>query len=1228
MSALFISHSSADNALAGEVAARLAEMGHRSVFLDFDPALGIPAGRHWEQELYARLRACQAVIVVCSRHSMASAWCFAEITHARAQGKALFPLKTDDAEITPLLRDLQVIDLTSDRAQAWKRLSAGLVSAGLDPTRLFQWDGSRPPYPGLLAFQKADAAVYFGREAAIQSTLETLNRLQRLAGARMLVVLGASGSGKSSLVRAGVVPRVERDPARWIVAEPFRPLGRPFDMLAMALAGLDTEGDVAAWRGLLERSDVDAAWLEIVDRLQRHSGRREASLLVVVDQFEELLVQADDAASVAFLRMLNAVAARPAAPVLMVATLRSDFLGAFQTHPALQGLNYEPLPLAQIALADLAQVIEGPARVAGIELEPGLAAAMAADTVTEDALPLLAFALREMWDRFGTAGRFLLADYRERLGGLQGALARAAEALCNERTLSPLDLARLHAALLQLVRVGAEGRFVRQPRRWDELPAAVFPLLERFVQARLLVARSEDGARVVEVAHEALFRAWDRLVVWLSADREFLLWRERLHSACAEWRRNGEDTTLLLRGPLLAEAQKWEKDRGDEVDGVSHGFIAASVAARAQHQATREQQRRRMTLAAVGAAGFIAVMAGLAAWQWQQRGQQQRLALARELSAEAAQSDDVLRRMDLTLQSLKQAWTPDAHLLLFEDLARLARPVASRWRPQHGAVLAMALSPDGKWLVTAGQGQLQVQSADGTPRDLHSENHHNTINAVAFSEDGRWLAAACAERKVCVYDTVNWTVAKDWPHDGVISALAFSRDGQWLATGSYQSKLVRLHRVPGWEERARIETGVSLVWSLAFHPDGKRIAVAGQDLELWRIDGAKPTKLYRAQGLSGNWTAFSPDGNDLAVGRRLIEKVGPGPDQKIQQLAGSDNGRCGGFARDGSLIAVCTGSSTGLLVWQHGRPSISTTQPVGAIAFSAGRQIIAGGRDGRIVVWDPQGQALRAFSHADPVHAVAFAPDSRWLATASGQGLLRLFDTSSGSERPALQLGGEIAMLGFSADGRWLAAHAERNLWLIDMNEWRVVAPIVHDAPILRAAFDPDSRHVATITQWEGRVTWVERTNASRQLRVWDIASRAERASAFVFAQDPRRGNFSLEIAKADDDSALAARSITRGDAALTERALAWFARAGGPAPAHSWLQAKTAKDVSLYKAAQEVARHAMNADDNEIRFAFGADGRLMASAADKDVRLWQMKPEDLVADACTRLLRGEGCAP
>jgi hypothetical protein len=202
MSAIFLSHSSADNEAADRLRRWLEEQGYRSFFLDFDPEQGIPAGRDWEKELYAQLRTCRAIIVLCSPHSMASTWCFAEITHARALGKAIFPVKIADCPIHSLLTTLQVLDLTAGKRNGLDRLAHGLKASGLDPTDSFDWDGSRPPYPGLLAFDEPDAAVFFGRENEIREGLDTLSQQRSFGGARFLLVLGASGSGKSSLLRA------------------------------------------------------------------------------------------------------------------------------------------------------------------------------------------------------------------------------------------------------------------------------------------------------------------------------------------------------------------------------------------------------------------------------------------------------------------------------------------------------------------------------------------------------------------------------------------------------------------------------------------------------------------------------------------------------------------------------------------------------------------------------------------------------------------------------------------------------------------------------------------------------------------------------------------------------------------------------------------------------------------------------------------------------------------
>src|SRR4051812_19628964 len=161
MSAIFLSHSSSDKRVADTIKTALQGQGHRSLFLDFDPEQGIPAGRDWERTLYTELRGCRAVIVLCSAHSMASPWCFAEITHARALGKALFPLKVSACDIHPLLSSVQVTDLTIETEEGLARLWRGLKAAGLDPADSFDWDSSRAPYPGLLAFEEKDAPIFF-----------------------------------------------------------------------------------------------------------------------------------------------------------------------------------------------------------------------------------------------------------------------------------------------------------------------------------------------------------------------------------------------------------------------------------------------------------------------------------------------------------------------------------------------------------------------------------------------------------------------------------------------------------------------------------------------------------------------------------------------------------------------------------------------------------------------------------------------------------------------------------------------------------------------------------------------------------------------------------------------------------------------------------------------------------------------------------------------------------
>lgn len=552
MSSIFLSHSSQDNAIAEQLKARLEQWGHRSVFLDFDPEDGIPAGRDWEMELYAKLRECRAVIVLCSHVSMASRWCFAEVTHAKALGKEVFPIKLDNAQVDRVLTSVQVIDATAGWDQAYQRLEKGLLAAGLDPKGMFDWDGTRPPYPGLPAFQEEDAAIFFGRDKEIREGQALLNRLRQFGGPRLTLMLGASGSGKSSLMRAGLLPRLKRDP-RWIMVGPFRPLTAPFGELATALhrrfsPSRDVQ-DRIRWNEQDPKPSVDA-FLELLKELREQAGSREATTLLMIDQCEELLTGGANEEGNRFLAFLRAVLDREDKHFLVLVTLRSDFLGSFQDYRSMRGLRVETFPVPQMQMDDFASVIEGPAKIAGLDLGLGLVQAMISDTKTSDALPLLAFALRELWEGFGQDKLLTLEEYRDKdkLGGLDECIARAAEAVLGAKKLSENELSDLRNGFLSMVRVNDRGQHAKQPVLWNDLPASSHDVLERFVTARLLISGGDEKGRTLEVAHEALLRSWPKLKGWIDESGEALREIDHAEEEARRWQQGGDNPQELWLG--------------------------------------------------------------------------------------------------------------------------------------------------------------------------------------------------------------------------------------------------------------------------------------------------------------------------------------------------------------------------------------------------------------------------------------------------------------------------------------------------------------------------------------------------------------------------------------------------------------------------------------------------------------------------------------------------------
>src|SRR5262245_1338925 len=677
MTAIFISHSSADNTAAAEMKRWLEAQGHTSLFLDFDPEAGIKGGSGWEQTLYQKLRQCQAVIALLTPNWLASKWCFAELVQARERGKAIFPVKVQPCDAGGVFGDIQHIDLTAQPEEGYKRLRIGLLERGLDPLDVFDWDPKRLPYPGLLAFQEADAAIFFGRGEEILKTLETLDGLRRQGreAARFGLLLGASGSGKSSLVRAGVLPRLKKKPADWLPVPPFRPQLEPLDELAMALAAAFAgHGRPYDWNAIrtelhtaAARNPVDGlALLTLARELAITSQQPETTVLLTIDQAEELFGYSSPEAAIRFLRLLRAALEAADRQLMAIATLRSDFLGEFQNHPVLQDseyahhFRYQAVPVDPMPLRNFPAIIQGPARLAGLQLDDGLVEVIVQDTGTRDALPLLAFTLRRLYERYGDDGRLTVGEY-ESLGRLEGAIREEAQRVIAEANPSPDELEALHAAFVPtMVRISAEGGYARRRALLATMTQRAVPLLRRFVDARLLVTdRDAQGRETIEVAHEALLRTWPQLSSWLTEDRDKLRLLESIQHAAEEWDQGGRrDDLLVHRNGRLKDAEALLANPRFTIPEASTErayLVACSAAQQAREAAEKEEQERRIRDAeriaeeqrkAANAQKnivrrtrigliVVALVAALAVWQYFKAVRETNVATSRQLAAQS-----------------------------------------------------------------------------------------------------------------------------------------------------------------------------------------------------------------------------------------------------------------------------------------------------------------------------------------------------------------------------------------------------------------------------------------------------------------------------------------------------------------------------------------------------------------------------------------------------------------
>jgi WD40 repeat protein len=1179
----------------------------------------------------------------------------------------VIPLILHPVTLPPRLRLLTSLDAT-DQA-SWPEVIERLSKALQRPIPGL---AAKPPcpYPGIVPFAEGDSERFFGRDKEVQEVLK------RLRLSPFLAIIGPSGSGKSSLVFAGVLPALHRSglfgSGDWLVRS-LRPGRAPMAALATALGSDGAE-------------PVNAA----IQLLSTPTGARR--LLLIVDQFEEVFTLADQD-EIRFQEAVQHLAETPNCYVVL--TIRADFYPDLMSAPLWQNIQAHRVEVLPLGPAELRQAIVLPAERVGVFIETALVERLLADAAREPGvLPLIQETLVLLWER---VERRLLAfsAYEElvlsrsayggpsetRRTGLQVAIAMRADAALAELSANQQAIAR--RIFLRLIQFG-NGRVdtrrqqtVSDLRAVEDDPAVFDQTLRHLTDSRLLTTSGEESgtAGKVDIAHEALIVGWPTLQGWLTERREAESTRRRLEDKAVEWTRLGQGDGGLLDEVEVVEAERWLAS-ADAIDlGYSEVFPKLVEASRraieerrrekeaarqrelAQAQALVEAERQRAedrsrTVKRLRRmAGLLAVVSLIAVAAAIYASNQARISLSRQLAAQSlSHLDDQLDlALLLSLEANHIADTLEARGSLVDALAS-SRHLTTFLRGHSGTVSSVAFSSDGKTIASGSHDHTVIlwDVATRRPRGQPLKGHTNMVMGVAFGPDSKTLASASADHTVILWD---------------------------VATGRPRGKPLVAHK--GWVE------------SVAFSPDGLSLATGGGDGEiiLWDIERQIPTRRFNAHKAAVTSVAFSPDGNTLVSGscakfggnkecaqgeirwwdlvrRQALGEPSTRHEKYVTSVAFSPNGRwLASASQDQSVILwdvatrqprgqplkrhsnwvqsiafspdslkLASGSADGsIILWDvesgqpRGQPLRGHVSAVQTVAFGPdGNSLVSGSTDDTVILWDlatpqPLGQPLSG--HTDLVYSVAFSPDGGMLASGSQDRTIMLWDVAK--RKPLGQLKGlarEVYSVAFSPDGKTLASGSgDRTIVLWDVATRQPLGPPLkgHTNVVNSVAFGPDGKTLAS-------------GSGDRTVILWDVATRRPRGAPLVghtdwiesvaFSPDGKTiasGSHDQTIILWDVSDMAAPHAIDRPLVAHTDWVFSVAFSADGK------LLASGGQDQTIVLwdvASRRPVGSGLKDHTNKVRgVAFSPNDNLLASASwDKTVMLWDVDIESWQARVCS----------
>ena len=1020
---------------------------------------------------------------------------------SRQPGQSFIQL-TGATEITPGFSGGPVLDLSTRRVvgmvdailapDRYGRLSE---TAFIVPTEILKAVSSVlnisdvKPYKSLDAFSEEDAEFFFGRQTITDKLLDSLRREPRF-----LTVLGPSGSGKSSVIRAGLILKIRQGALpgseHWgiIVA---RPMDDPFKQLTSG--GLKEEFLVRAVDGWLKENP---------DR---------SRLILVFDQFEEILTGVAETRRQDFFLQLSRLL-RADLPFTTILIMRDDFYSRF-ANDAPEMMAWLEMGLINIPIAlekdELRAIVQGPAEAVGLIFEPGLidaiisavmetASAPGERSVRSTILPLLEFALTQLWER-RQDGVLTHKAYKD-LGGVTGSLTqwadKAYQRLAKE---GQGDLAR--RVLTELVSLGDESQGQPDSRLRKSLKYLIRDESER--EAVNSVVQSLSDALLlstfqgnIEIIHDSLIREWGLLQRWLKEDRRFLIWRQDLDDRATAWSETApydiskREEGRLLRGRDLAEAEGWLAQRASDLNQEEKEYIKTSISLREKDNEARRRLRRNIMAGLAIGLAVTTILAVFAGFQWQQADQQKELALARQLAAQAelmrTQQASLLQRSAIfAAESLKRVSSLEADRTLRMALALLPTYITSI--PHKGWVTAVAFSPDGKYVATASRDNTSniVEAISG--RFIAMLPHVDRVKALAYSKNGKYLATGSRDGDIHLWDAISGIEIWSANYNNTINAIAFSPNGRYIGTASSDG-IIRL-----WDahsgHRIREMKHDDAVRSIAFSPEGKYIATASDDAtaRIWdAYCGNETAKLIHDAAV--NIAIFSPDGRYLATGSddntahlwnvpNGIEVADFSHNDTVNSIAFSPNGRYLAMASENHQVVRVLDIEN-----QKEVARMFHEMGVSKVIFSPdGKLIATASFDKTARLWDAsKGWERSRMIHEDYVIDVNFSPDGKYISTASADNTAKIWSIDSIGEISRLGSDGYVEAIDFSSDGKYLAtASLEGEAYIFDAISGRKIFSNRSMGSVIDIAFTPNTKHLVT-------------SGEDHAAHIWNIANNIE----------------------------------------------------------------------------------------------------------------------------------------